>query len=326
MTRKREEGAALLTVLLLVAVMSALAVGVLDDIRFGLRRTANAETVGQAQWYALGAETLARTRLAQLAVRDPLRTPAAGDWNGRSLLYPIDNGVIRARIADAGACFNLNSVVQGASEQWGRRHLGLAQFVALLRALEISPRDAEALAETLADWIDSDGNRTTLGGEDDTYINAAPPYRTAGTLLSEVSELRAVRGFTPDLYARIRPFVCALPTADLSPINVNLLDAGNAVLLTMLTDGGLDPEAAAELIGARPDGGWLTVDEFWNNPVLTEHLPPDAALDQVSLRTRFFSLQAEVDYAGSEAVMTSLFEQQAAGPIRLVARRWTLEE
>ena len=325
MIRKREEGAALLTVLLLVAVMSALAVGVLDDIRFGLRRTANAETVGQAQWYALGAEAVARSRLARLAAQDPLRTPA-GDWNGRWLLYPIDNGVIRARITDAGACFNLNSVVQGASEQWGRRELGLLQFVALLGALDISPRDAESLAETLADWIDSDGNRTTLGGEDDAYVSAAPAYRTSGTLLSEVSELRAIRGFTPEIYARIRPFVCALPTADLSPINVNLLDASNAVLLTMLMDGQLDPEAAAQLIESRPDGGWRTVDEFWSNPVLQEQLPPDAALDQVSLRTRFFSLQAEVDYAGSEAVMTSLFEHQAAGPIRIAARRWTLEE
>ena len=325
MTGKREEGAALLTVLLLVAAMSALAVGVLDDIRFGLRRTANAETIGQAQWYALGAETLARSRLAQLANRDMSRTPA-DDWNGRWLLYPIDNGVIRARIADAGTCFNLNSVVQGAAEQWGRRELGLAQFVALLRALDIAPRDAERLAETLADWIDSDGNRTTLGGEDDSYINAAPPYRTSGTLLSEVSELRAIRGFTPEIYARIRPYVCALPTADLSPINVNLLDAGNAVLLTMVMDGRLDPKAAAELIRSRPDGGWLTIDEFWSDPGFAENLPPDAALDQVSLRTRFFSLQAEVDYAGSEVVMTSLFEHHAAGPIRLVARRWTLEE
>ncbi len=325
MRRRREEGAALLTVLLLVAVMSALAVGVLDDIRFGLRRTANAETIGQAQWYALGAEAVARARLARLAGLDPQRTPA-GDWNGRWLLYPIDNGVIRARIADAGTCFNLNSVVQGASEQWGRRELGLHQFIALLRALEVSPRDAESLAEALADWIDTDGARTTLGGEDDSYVNAAPPYRTAGTLLSEVSELRAVRGFTPEIYARIRPFVCALPTADLSPININLLEAGNAVLLTMLMDGRLDPRAAAALIESRPDGGWRTVDEFWSNPVLTEHLPPDAALDQVSLRTRFFSLQAEVDYAGSEAVMTSLFEHQAGGPIRLAARRWTLEE
>jgi general secretion pathway protein K len=325
MKRRGEEGAALLTVLLLVAVMSALAVGVLDDIRFGLKRTANAETVGQAQWYALGAEAVARARLARLAALDPSRTPA-GDWNGRWLLYPIDNGVLRARMTDAGACFNLNSVVQGASEQWGRRELGLMQFVALLRALDISRRDAEQLAETLADWIDSDGNRTVLGGEDDAYVRAAPPYRTSGTLLSEVSELRAIRGFTPELYTRIRSFVCALPTADLSPINVNLLDKDRAVLLTMLMDGELDARAAADLIDSRPTDGWQTVEEFWSNPRLREHLPSDAALDQVSLRTRFFGLQAEVDFAGSEAVMTSLFEQAPAGPVRLVARRWTLEE
>jgi general secretion pathway protein K len=325
MKRQREEGAALLTVLLLVAVMSALAVSVLDDIRFGLKRTGNAETVGQAQWYALSAETVARARLARLAGQNPQRTPQ-GDWNGRWLLYPIDNGVIRARIADAATCFNLNSVVQGASELWGRRELGLSQFVALLRALDISSRDAEVLAEALADWIDTDGNRSLRGGEDDAYVSAAPAYRTSGTLLSEVSELRAIRGFTPDVYARIRPFVCALPTADLSPINVNLIDARNAVLLTMLMDDELDPKAAEEIIRSRPEGGWQTVNEFWSNPVLKEHLPSNTALDQVSLRTRFFSLQAEVDYAGSEAVMTSLFEQSAAGPIRLAARRWTLEE
>lgn len=45
---------ALLTVLLLVAVMAAVAVLVLDDIRFSVRRTMNAETQSQAQWYAAG--------------------------------------------------------------------------------------------------------------------------------------------------------------------------------------------------------------------------------------------------------------------------------
>jgi general secretion pathway protein K len=325
MMRKREEGAALLTVLLLVAAMSALAVGVLDDIRFGLRRTANAETVGQAQWYALGAEIVARERLTRLTAQDTVAR-AASDWNGRWLLYPIDSGVIRARMSDAGLCFNLNSVVQGALEQWSRRELGLKQFVALLRALDIGPREADALAETLADWIDSDGNRSTLGGEDDAYANSAPPYRTSGTLLSEVSELRAIRGFTPEVYARIRPFVCALPTPDLSPINVNLLDATNSILLTMLMEGQLNAAAAIEVIESRPDRGWQTVDEFWRNPVLSEHLPADTVLDQVSLRTRFFRLEADVEYAGGDALMTSLFEHAPAGLIRLIARRWTVEE
>jgi general secretion pathway protein K len=267
---------------------------------------------------------VARQRLAMVAA-DPGRMPA-GDWNGRWLVYPIENGMIRARIVDGSLCFNLNSVVQGASEQWGRRALGLDQFTALMRALDVPEREAEALAEGLADWIDTDQNRTALGGEDDAYASAVAPYRTAGTLLSEVSELRAIRGFTPEIYARIRPFVCALPTADLSPINVNLIDAGHAVLVTMLMGGELDPRRAADLIESRPEGGWRSVDEFWSNPVLSEELPPDAVLDQVSLRSRFFSLQAEVDYAGSEAVMTSLFEHTATGPVRLAARRWGVEE
>ncbi|MFY8139424.1 MAG: type II secretion system minor pseudopilin GspK, partial [Caulobacter sp.] len=64
MRRADENGAALLTVLLLVAVMSVIAVGVLDDIRFGVHRTANATGRNQAQLYALGAEELARARIA----------------------------------------------------------------------------------------------------------------------------------------------------------------------------------------------------------------------------------------------------------------------
>ena len=43
------EGMALLTVLLLVAVMSVVAVAVLDDVRFSVRRATNVETQTQAQ-------------------------------------------------------------------------------------------------------------------------------------------------------------------------------------------------------------------------------------------------------------------------------------
>jgi general secretion pathway protein K len=62
----KREGMALLTVLLLVAVMSVVAVAVLDDVRFSVRRATNAETQAQAQWYASGAEALARRQIARL--------------------------------------------------------------------------------------------------------------------------------------------------------------------------------------------------------------------------------------------------------------------
>src|SRR3546814_14286872 len=59
--------------LLLVAVMAVLVMSVLDDIRFGLRRASNAQSMAQAQWYARGAETLAMAQSDRLASRTPGR-------------------------------------------------------------------------------------------------------------------------------------------------------------------------------------------------------------------------------------------------------------
>ena len=186
----RQRGMALLSVLLLTAVMTVLAVAMLDDIRFGLRRTGNAHAIAQAQRYALGSEALARQRLGELQ-RGGVD---AARWNGQPLLFPIVEdgqtlGLVRARLGDGSTCFNLNSVVGGAPEQWQRRELGVSQYVALLQALGFAAAQAQTLADTLTDWIDSDGIRESGGAEDEAYLAGSQAYRTGGTLLAEVSEL-----------------------------------------------------------------------------------------------------------------------------------------
>ena len=129
--RARQKGVALLTVLLLVAVMAVVAVAILDDVRFSVRRTTNAETQAQAQWYAAGAESLARIQIADLVKIDPARTPLEPRWNGRVLEFPVEEGAIRAVVTDGQACFNLNSLVEGVGEDLMARPLGTAQFLAL---------------------------------------------------------------------------------------------------------------------------------------------------------------------------------------------------
>lgn len=322
----RQRGVALLTVLLLVAVMTVLVIGVLDDIRFGLRRAGNAQTVAQAQRYALGAETLAQVQMQQLAQRDGARTTLEGGWNDKPFLFPIDNGAISARVFDSTTCFNLNSVVEGAGEQWRRREIGVRQFTALLRALEFSGREADGLADALVDWIDADQARSGFGAEDAEYSMRRPSYRTSGTLLAEVSELRAILGYNADLYARLRPHVCALPVADLSPVNINTLEADDAIILSMLTQGAIGRDQARRIIAARPAGGWRDHASFWNQPALARATVPDPVLNQVALRTRYFGLHAEVEYGDAQVVLSALFEQDTAGNTSLVARRWTLDE
>lgn len=324
MRRESERGAALLTVMLMVAVISVIAVGVLDDIRFGVRRTLNARVANQAHWYALGAEQLARTRIAQVMDRDPGKTTLEGGWNGRVIAFPIDHGRMEAKLTDATGCFNLNSVVEAnQGEPFRRRELGVRQFVALA-SLVGAPNGAE-LAENLTDWMDSNDVGKTEA-EDPGYANLPQPYRTAGGPLAEVSELRAVRGFTPGVYSALRPYVCALPTTDLSPINVNTLPPERALLLTALTEGRVGRELAHRILSARPVQGWPDAQAFWGQQALLATPPNDLVRDQVQFRTRFFALDSQVVFADMPVYMTSLFEAPSAGKVILTARRWTPDE
>lgn len=320
--RRRQGGAALLVVLLLAAVIAMLAMAMLDDIRFGLRSTGNAQAMQQARRYALGSEALARARIGELAREraDPAQ------WQGKPLLFPIQHGLIRARLRDASTCFNLNSVVEGAPGFWQRRPQGVEQYVALLQALEFSAAQAQALADALADWIDSDDQRAPLGAEDGSYAAQSPAYRTAATLLAEPSELRAIRGYDAQAYARLRPHVCALPLGGPAPVNVNALEPAQAPVLSMLTLGTVTPDRARAILAARPAGGWPDPTTFWAQPALAAAGVPNSVYDQAVLRSQWFALDSEVEYAGAQVVMNSLLQIDNAGRVRLHARRWTPEE
>lgn len=322
--RADREGMALLTVLLLVAVMSVVAVALLDDVRFSVRRTTNAEVGGQAQWLASGAELLARERIKRLSQINPARTPLQPEWNGRRLDFPIENGAISATVSDGQACFNLNSVVLGVGEDLVARPLGAAQFRALGRAVGVPDSRMRAIADALTDWLDADAQALPLGAEDGAYAGLATPYRTAGVMLAEVSELRAVKGVDADAYRRLRPYVCALPTSRLSPLNVNTLTPEQAPLITMLTAGAVAPERARALIAQRPRDGWPNGEAFWAQ--LPSFTPDEETRAQATVLTRFFRLRVDVDYAGVRAVRTALLEARPDGAVRTVIQRWTPEE
>src|SRR3546814_20207364 len=79
----------------------------------------------------------------------------------------------------------------------------------------------------------------------------------------DASELRAVNGVTPGIYDLLRPWVCALPVNDLSPININTMLPGQEPLLAMLLPGQLRVEQARQMLIRRPANGFSRVAEFW---------------------------------------------------------------
>ena len=318
-----ERGAALLAVLLLVSVMGALTATALERLRLSVALAANNAALDQARAFAVGVESLLALRADDVIALSPERTTLAGGWNGEGRRIPLPGGgIAHATLRDGGNCFNINSVAEGVPPNpLLPRATGSAQFTALLSALEVPQGTARRIAEAAGDWVDSDSNPSREGAEDQAYAGGEQPYRPGNTLFAEVSELRAVAGMTAEIYDRVRPWLCALPTTDLSPINVNTLSPDQAPLLAMLAPEQIPVAAARQVIAQRPVAGWSSLTDFYaERPLAAVLLPLDVQL-QPQLRTRWFALDLRIELRGAELIETALVDARIA-PARVVVRRW----
>lgn len=312
-----ERGAALLTVLLLVSVMAVLSASALERLRVATRLAANAGAIDQARAYAIAAEGIALGRITMLAQVDQARTPTG--WENRESQLPLPGGSATATVRDSGNCFNLNSVATGQIGQpLSTRPAGITQFVTLMKLLGIGETEARKVAISLSDWIDSDGIALPEGAEDTAY----PGYRTGNTLLADPSELRAVAGVTPHIYGKLRPWVCALPVSDLSPININTLSPEQAPLLAMLMPPDqISVESVRALLLQRPPSGYESGYAFWRSSSLAGMTPGPDVEAQTGVRTRWFALQLKVRLGDSEVDEQALIDARVP-PARLVRRSW----
>ena len=318
-TGPSETGAALLTVLLLVAVIAVLAGTALEKLRLSTRLGGNAVAMDQARAYSFAAETLALTKVSDLLKANSSRVTLAGGWSGRKIPLPVPNGFATARLTDGGNCFNLNSlVVETGPNIYAAFTPARLQFARLIRLVGGPGASGDSIAAATSDWIDSDTSPLDLGAEDSTYGAQGTPYRTANTLMGDVSELRAVAGVTPAIYARLRPWICALPIAKSSKINVNTLLPEQAPLLAMLMPDTLTVEGARQALLQRRPQGYEDAAAFWKAASLTPS--PDAAAD-TAVTTTWFALQVDVTVGGAELEQHGLIDASTL-PARLASRQW----
>jgi len=259
---RNERGAALLSVLLLVSIMAVIAALAIDRLNVATRLAINQRGLDQARAHMMSAEAMSLLRL------DEARNAADGEGDqitqylGRTTSLPVNGAIVSVSIEDGGNCFNLNSVVSGRSGNFVRNAQGVNQLIRLLSMLEVGPQDAAIIAGSLVDWIDSDTLVGEGGAEDDYYQNLPNPYRTANNLLFDSSELRAIRGVNADVFKRLEPWVCALPAALLSPINVNSIRSNQAILLAMIFTENIGVDRWRSAIEARPSGGYPSAEAF----------------------------------------------------------------
>ena len=317
----RERGAALLTVLMLVAIIAVMAGAALEKLRLSTRLAGNAAAGEQARAYALAAETLATTRIGAMLEASPKRVTLQGDWSGRPFGMPLPGGgFATARVRDGGNCFNLNSLVSGRAGAYVTDPLMRPQFVRLMRLLDVPVQVAEQIAAGTADWIDSDQAQQAMGAEDAAYLNRETPYRTADTLMTDPSEIRAVAGMTPQIYATLKPWICTLPIAQAAPINVNTLLPEQAPILAMLFPDTMSIAGARQMILQRPPQGVGSTDVFFKSAALQGNANADGERG-TAIVSKWFTLQIDVTI-GTTVLQEHALIDATTLPARLVSRQW----
>ncbi|MGR5133265.1 type II secretion system minor pseudopilin GspK [Vibrio alfacsensis] len=320
----RQRGVALIIVLMLLAIMTTIAASMSERLFLQFQRGANQIHYQQAYWYSLGVEALAEVGIEQ-SYKDSDTINLSQPWAIKEQVYPLDYGQAAGRIIDKQACYNLNVLasVQPAGEQTARPYL-VQVFQQLLEESGVEPYQAEVIADSTWEYVDSDNSvRSTTGVEDSTYEAMKPAYLPPNAWMADASELRAVYQVSGDIFQKVAPLICALPSDDWR-LNVNTIAVEQAPILVAMFTPGLNNSDAVQLIEKRPFDGWDSVDEFLAESELAG-LSDDVkkkAKSYLGVDSAFFELDAQVLVDESRVRIRSLLQSTNRETVTVVRRRF----
>jgi general secretion pathway protein K len=186
---KRERGAALLLVLWLIALLTAL-IGA-----FAL--TARVEALqGRILSGGAQAQELARAGVEYSLVRLADTEPTTR-WlpDGRGYRWSYAGSEVELQIVDETGKVDLNQA-------------GQPLLAALMQTQGVDQEQAGRVASAIVDWRDADPLTQVGGGaEDPDYAAAGRPYGAKDAPFETVAEVEQVLGMTPELYARLEPYL-----------------------------------------------------------------------------------------------------------------------
>ena len=336
-TVNRQGGVALILVLVVIALATIIASQLITMRGIYSQRTSNLIQAENAWGYAVGAEQLARIAINQ-ALKNEDTVHLGQLWASQTVVFPIDGGQLTASLTDLRGCFNINMMSARANadnpnrdEQQQQQPVdnskalpGQLVFQNLLRFLlqqstdpELSAIEPELLAARLRDWIDTDSIPAGFeGAEDQDYMGFVQPYRAANQKIVSVSELRTIRGFTPDLMALIEPYICVIPDNEDLIVNVNTIEVERAELLAAMYEN-MTPDTARGIITARPAAGFEPAD-------FDPQVPADAKLIRgvtVDFTSSYFAAKIEVQLGQTTTRLKSLlFYNKSGSAVQTLAR------
>ena len=305
--RQRQRGVAVIIALLLTTLAITIVASLFWQQQVQVRSIENQRLQLQKQWILRGALDWAGLILredAKYSSVDTLDEPWAVPLAETRLDQYVDNGqsdadaadaTLSGSITDAQARYNLTNLCPDGTINPAE----VAAFAQLLANAHLDPALAQATADVMA------------AAQKKPVADAANPDDQSGPLpmnLTQVEDLLAVPGFTPEMLAKIKDLVIFLPRA--TPINVNTAPA--EVLAARVE--GLSLSDATALVGRRNTASFRNIGDF----VLA--LPPDIrdspsaspSNSEASVTTNYFLVNGKVRINRAELDVQALIERNGA--------------
>lgn len=299
---RHTEGVALITVMLILALATILAVSMSSRQQLDIHRSANVFNFEQAYQYVLGAESWAK-QILKRDLDDNKIDSLEDDWATVLPPLPIEGGQMSGQLEDLQARFNLNNLVQNGKLQT----LHIDRFKRLLVNLELN----EDIHSAIVDWIDLNQQSGFLGAEDSEYLNIIPAYRAANQAMGDVSELLLVKGIDFKSYEKLQPFVCVLKSE--TQINVNTASA--EVISSIVT--GISIADAKSIVVDRDKKVFDKLSDFMQHPLLKQK---KIAQDGLSVSSNYFQLNSTAQIERISMEYITILNRISTTDVRILKR------
>lgn len=232
---KNESGFALILTLVVTALMVAVLVEMIHQVYVDTSLSRGFRDGQQASILAESGVT-GGAKLLQLGLSGRNYTSLSDRW-ATPLKLDDEAGSLEITVSEESGKININDIAQlktlEALQRLGTR---------LKLPVEIWP--------AVVDWIDSDDIPISGGAESAYYRSLKLPYSARNSKLMAVTELSLVRGITPEILGKLRPYLTTyseLAASPLSPVNINT--APKEILASL--DKGIDDRMAERIMEER---------------------------------------------------------------------------
>ncbi|WP_409269376.1 type II secretion system minor pseudopilin GspK [Pseudomonas sp. KCJK9044] len=302
---RRQRGAALLMVMVVLAMLAAGMAWMVED---GRRQVDEVRLLHQrVQVRAMEQAGLA---YAEQALRDPAWRQSPLFWQalrGQPLTYDFGAGKAQLRVSDQHTCFNVNALLGADGERAERQ----------LRFLLGDDMAAERLVDALTDWLDSDSDARLQGAESAQYLRQQPPRLAANQPMLDTSELNLL--LEPDASRQGQlPMLCALPQTTGWRLNANALGLEHLPLLDALYEGHYPRSLLSRIVSGRPTSGYADAAALRQALGAVDDQTFETLSEGLLLNSGHFLLQLSFEEQGR--VMRSEFQLEALGVVQWHAR------